>query len=51
MDETTKQLASNILAKAPNTWTREDNNFIWKLIKSGHKEDLKALRNQAQLDG
>lgn len=49
MDDITIQQASSILVKPPQEWTRDENHFIWKLIKAGHRDALKALRNQVQL--
>lgn len=46
-DEISK--ATPILTKTGNSWTRDENKYIYGLIKKGHREELRGLRNQAQL--
>lgn len=50
MDEATKEQAKVILAKPSREWSKQENAFIYTLIKKGNRDALKALRNEAMLD-
>lgn len=50
MDETTEAEARRILVNPVRSWSKQDHAFIYRLIKQGHRDALKALRNEALLD-
>jgi hypothetical protein len=49
MTEEEIQKASAILAKLPRDWSREENSFLYTLIKKGHRDSLKTLRTEVLL--
>lgn len=51
MNEETIAQAKAILVKPTREWSKDENAFIYKLIKAGHRDSLKGLRNEAHLDG
>lgn len=49
MTEQEEIRAKEILKKEPKLWSKEENAFLYRLIKEGNRERLKNLRTEALL--
>lgn len=49
MNDEQRQRAGEILAKPAEHWSGDEHKYIYSLIKKGHRDALKALRNEVLL--
>lgn len=50
MNEEQINTAKAILVKPVRAWSKNENTFIYQMIKDGHRDLMKSLRNEALLD-
>lgn len=49
MTEEENIIVRRIVSKPHTVWTKADNDYLWSLFKRGHRDQIKAIRNEMLL--